>query len=97
MHLALAGTCCHCYCYQGLSLLFSGLSLLLSGLSILLSLLSGAGKLQRLEEERLMHVEQLGAQDDTLADMDRQSHALQSQLDNAQTQISEVSLSWPER
>ena len=66
-------------------------------LSLLSSLLSGTGKLQRLEEERLMHVEQLGAQDDTLADMDRQSRALQAQLDNAETQISEVSLSWLER
>ena len=70
---------------------------MLSLLLLLLSLLSGAGNLQRLEEERLVHVEQLGAQDYTLADMDRQSRALQAQLDNAQTQISEVRLSWLER
>lgn len=50
-----------------------------------------AGKLQRLEEERLMHVEQIGAQDDTLADMDRQSRALQAQLDSTQAQLRQVS------
>lgn len=45
----------------------------------------------------MMHVEQLGAQDDTLADMDRQGHALQAQLESAQAQLKEVMcgyLSW---
>ena len=48
------------------------------------------GKLQRLEEERRMHMDQLAAQDDTLADMDRQGRSVQAQLDTAQAQLREV-------
>ena len=48
------------------------------------------GKLQRLEEERTVHLEQLAAQDDTLADMDRQGRAVQAQLDTAKADLREV-------
>ena len=50
-----------------------------------------AGKLQRLEEERQAHVEQLDAQDATLEDVDRHSRALQAQADTALQNLREVS------
>ena len=49
-----------------------------------------AGKLQRLEEERQMHVEQISAQDSTLEDMDRQGRAAQAQADSALQSFKEV-------
>ncbi|KAL0020506.1 hypothetical protein WJX79_001917 [Trebouxia sp. C0005] len=49
------------------------------------------GKLQRLEEERQMHLEQLDAQDATLEDMDRKSRGAQAQADQALHNLKEVS------
>lgn len=49
------------------------------------------GKLQRLEEERQMHMEQLDAQDATLEDMDRKRQGAQAQAAQALSTLKEVS------